>query len=232
MCPAQPLQRPGASTTWGRSSGIFATARRSATAFSTSALNNAGQIVGFFTSLSFSHGFLDTNGSFTQIDVPGATSTQVWGINNAGQIVGSYSAMGDGHHGFIDTNGSFTQIDVPLPGTIITDTFGINDSGQHVGSFGSLAPGINGYIDTNGSFTQINVPFVGATGTQVFDINDAGQIVGLFQLPDVHNMGLPHAFIADPVPEPASLILLGSGILTLGSFRMIRPRKRRWHRAT
>ena len=41
------------------------------------------------------HGFLDTGGNFTQIDVPGATSTFANGINGAGQIVGS--ATGDPH---------------------------------------------------------------------------------------------------------------------------------------
>jgi hypothetical protein len=36
------------------------------------------------------HGFLDTSGSFTQIDVSGATPTLAAGINDTGQIVGLY----------------------------------------------------------------------------------------------------------------------------------------------
>jgi hypothetical protein len=36
------------------------------------------------------HGFLYSGGSFTQIDVPGATPTDAHGINGAGQIVGSF----------------------------------------------------------------------------------------------------------------------------------------------
>jgi hypothetical protein len=37
---------------------------------------------------------LYTDGSFTNIDVPGATgSTYAWGINNSGQIVGYYYDM-------------------------------------------------------------------------------------------------------------------------------------------
>ena len=35
-------------------------------------INNAGQIVGLFDNSTGAHGFLDTGGSFTQIDVPGA----------------------------------------------------------------------------------------------------------------------------------------------------------------
>src|SRR3954447_13134218 len=69
------------------------------------------------------------NFSFTQIDVPGAFSTQAFGINDAGQIVGTFSdSTGTGQHGFLDTGGSFTPIDVP-GATIGTFANGINDAG-------------------------------------------------------------------------------------------------------
>src|SRR4051795_11643503 len=53
--------------------------------------------------------------SFTQIDVPGADSTEAHGINDVGQIVGVFGNRGmfAPSHGFLDTGGSFTQIDVP-----------------------------------------------------------------------------------------------------------------------
>src|SRR3954451_17700742 len=70
--------------------------------------------------------------SFTQIDVPGASSTQAFGINDAGQIVGGF-ADSTGGHGFLFTGGSFTQIDVP--GASVTQAQGINDAGQIVGAF-------------------------------------------------------------------------------------------------
>ena len=49
------------------------------------------------------HGFVDTGGSFTTIDVPGASSTQgAFGINDSGQIVGWwFGAIGE--HGFLAT---------------------------------------------------------------------------------------------------------------------------------
>jgi probable HAF family extracellular repeat protein len=47
-------------------------------------------IVGFFGDRTGTHGFLDTGGSFTQIDVPGAKVTLARGINDAGQIVGTF----------------------------------------------------------------------------------------------------------------------------------------------
>ena len=45
---------------------------------------------GIFDNTMGHHGYLDTGGSFTQIDVPGATETVASGINEAGQIVGVF----------------------------------------------------------------------------------------------------------------------------------------------
>src|SRR5689334_17289453 len=63
-------------------------------------INDAGEIVGFYSLPApndpyHSHGFIDTNGHFTSIDVPGAQSTQPEAINNRGDIVGTYY---DGAH--------------------------------------------------------------------------------------------------------------------------------------
>src|ERR1700730_15243843 len=92
------------------------------------------------------HGFLDTGGNFTQIDVPGATSTFANGINGAGQIVGRFNNSVGGH-GFLDTGGSFTQIDVP--GANATSANGINGAGQIVGLFDNTT-GVHGFLDTGG----------------------------------------------------------------------------------
>jgi uncharacterized membrane protein len=180
-----------------------------ATGFGTNAYgtNDSGQIVGFFFDAgnTTTHGFLDTGGSFTTIDVPGATRTSAYGINKSGQIVGWFrDAFGD--HGFLDTGGSFTTFNVP--GAIDTYGYGINDSGQIVGSFVDAA-GSHGFVDTGGtfttlpgvatginnsgqivgafglytggSFTAINVP--GASSTSAGGINNSGQIVGSFNFP-------------------------------------------------
>jgi probable HAF family extracellular repeat protein len=54
-------------------------------------INNTGQIVGGFGDASGVHGFLISDGIFTaQIDVPGASFTEVFGINDTGQIVGEF----------------------------------------------------------------------------------------------------------------------------------------------
>jgi probable HAF family extracellular repeat protein len=177
-----------------------------ATGFGTEAfgINDSGQIVGFFFDAgnTTTHGFLDTGGSFTVIDAPGASSTHAYKINDSGQIVGWFQdALGA--HAFVDTGGSFTTINAP--GATNTYAYGINDSGQIVGYFvdalgshgfvdtgGSfttlpgVATGINNSgqiagsfgLDTGGSFTAINVP--GASSTSASGINNSGQIVGSF----------------------------------------------------
>src|SRR4029077_5937652 len=100
-----------------------------ATGFGTQAfgINDSGQIVGSFFDAgnTKTHGFLDTGGSFTTIDVPGATNTNAYGINNSGQIVGWFRD-GLGDHVFLDTGGSFTTINAP--GATSTYAYGINDS--------------------------------------------------------------------------------------------------------
>jgi len=160
-------------------------------------INGAGQIVGSFAGGGFTnHGFLDTGGSFTQIDVPGVPGdTAALDINNVGQIVGGFGDS-TGGHGFVDTAGSFTAFDVP--GAQSTDASGINDAGLIVGTFRVLPPPPGGgarphgyFRDTNGTFTTIDAP--GAIDEFTGGINNAGQIVGQFDA-DV-SLQHPHGFV-------------------------------------
>ena len=96
-------------------------------------INNNGQIVGLFDDASGEHGFVDTNGLFKAIDVPGATKTNARGIDANGDIVGVYDdALGE-HGFFLSANGVFTTINGGA-GTF-TDALGINASGEVVGDF-------------------------------------------------------------------------------------------------
>ena len=52
-------------------------------------INDAGQIVGVFSSSTGNHGFVYNGGSFTFVDFPGSPETVPQGINNQGQIVGT-----------------------------------------------------------------------------------------------------------------------------------------------
>jgi probable HAF family extracellular repeat protein len=136
-------------------------------------INNAGQIVGGFQDSTGAHGFLYSGGSFTTIDVPGATTgtTVAFGINDASEVVGSFYD-GAGSHGFLYSGGSFTAIDVPG----LAVAFGINDVGQIVGSTSSGSHSF--LLNTDGTFTQIDAPDAFITVAQ--GINTIGQIVGWF----------------------------------------------------
>src|ERR1700674_5642725 len=79
--------------------------------------------------------------TFTQIDVPGSSTTQANGINAAGLIVGVF-VNATGTHGFLDTAGTFTTIDVP--GASFTEARGINAAGLIVGVFVN-ATGTHGF---------------------------------------------------------------------------------------
>ena len=103
-------------------------------------INDHGQIVGYYerfenignnTYTNVVHGFVDNNGTFTDIAVPGGTNVRPSGINNLGQIVGTYTDKSGKDEGFIDTNGTVTTI--RAPGATETAVNGINDLGQIVG---------------------------------------------------------------------------------------------------
>jgi hypothetical protein len=70
-------------------------------------INDWGQIVGYYCDSSFKgcHGFLDTNGHFTNIDdlnaSPGSTTPEL--INDVGQIFGSYSDSAGNFPSFLAT---------------------------------------------------------------------------------------------------------------------------------
>ena len=72
-------------------------------------INNAGTIAGFYYQNGY-HGFIKTaGGSYTTIDVAGATDTFIYGINANGRIVGGYGnpEVYTSGHGFIYDNGTY-----------------------------------------------------------------------------------------------------------------------------
>src|SRR5215471_4352588 len=92
------------------------------------AIRKSVVLLTFLVSASFSL----AQGTYVQIDYPGAQITTCWGINATGEITGSYTLpSGGGWQGFILRNGAFET--VSLPGFLSTTLAGINDVGQVVG---------------------------------------------------------------------------------------------------
>lgn len=153
----------------------------SASTTSPSAINDSGQIVGFYfpgCNSCMTRGFFFRAGVFTDIIHPAAGTggvTEPTGINNAGQIVGWYTSPVN-YHGFLLSGGVFTTID--FPGAAKTFVFGINNSGQIVGWYENSDSTQHGFLLSNGAFTAINFP--AARLTRPSSINDSGQIVGSY----------------------------------------------------
>ena len=176
---------PGAGT--GAGSGTFPTC-----------INRTGWIGGYFEN-GLSHGFLRApDGTFTVIDVPGASYTVVNAINSKGDVVGySIPPQCCRYHGFLRTSdGRFHKIQDPshlnAQSVVPTD---INDSGQvagwienHLGqeSFGFLWTAQSG---------MVTFAAPGKTGgTSAWAINADGVIVGSF---DTLEKPYTHGFVRD-----------------------------------
>jgi uncharacterized membrane protein len=204
------------------------------------AINDAGDIVGYSSTLTGSSGFLLSGGNLTQISVPGAgqLGTQAHGLNNAGQIVGSYDTpiMNPSPTGFLLTGGNYTTLGNLGP------AYGINNVGQIVGGSNLLSGGIvtrlevPGFLNTNAQAindvgqiagwygaggvahgfllsdgTYTTLDVPAAQSTHLYGINNAGLVVGDY----TDAAGSEHGFLASPVPEPSALVLLVIGTLGL-----------------
>ena len=149
-------------------------------------------------------------GTYTQIDYPGAFSTQAVGIDDAGNISGWYEDQNTALHGFVLRNGNYISVD--YPGTTGgTALYGMNNVGQVVG-VGGAGPF---FYDMNAqTFTLISYPNVSSTGPSA--INNAGVVVGQVDT----NKGLYGFALKGTkgtlIEPPGTLFATASGISTSG----------------
>lgn len=102
---------------------------------SPSGLNDKGQVAGYFADASgVYHGFLKEYGTYTIIDVPGATNTYPDGLNDRGVIQGQIYDIAGAAEGFLATPGGHFAI-VNYPGPKMTALVGINDRGDVCGGY-------------------------------------------------------------------------------------------------
>jgi hypothetical protein len=138
------------------------------------AINNSGQVAGFFTPASGPvESFLTGHGGLQTIAYPGATSTEALGLNNHGEVVGVYMNAAGNNFGFTWTKqGGFTTIDDP-DGVGMTTVNGVNDQGDLVGFYVDSAGNTDGMLVTpspinvlTNTATTVNVSSPGTVALQ------------------------------------------------------------------
>ncbi len=146
-------------------------------------INNRGQIAGSYDDARGLHGFIEKNGLFNRIDVPGAVETRVAAINETGDVVGSYAVREATEaivqHGFLLSHGTLVTIDVP--GGTNTLPSVLADDGTVAGTFenpAGMAPfNTEGFVFSKGTYSHLNVP---GSVQGVSGISRSGEVVGAY----------------------------------------------------
>jgi hypothetical protein len=210
----------------GTVSTFIPTGGTSATAFG---INDLGTIVGQYTNGQATPGFIRTGAnSYITIDSPSvANDVNAQGINSSGLVAGFYIGNDGQDHGFLANqagavNNSLVGVPVadptipPQPGEpgatfTFSQLLGINDSGIVSGYYQDSTTSQHGFLynSQTGHYTFLDDPDArfsnGVEITQVTGINNSGEISGYYS--DAN--GVFHGFVATPVPEPGSIVVLG-----------------------
>jgi uncharacterized membrane protein len=117
-------------------------------------------------------------GTFTTIDVPGATATLALDINAEGVIVGRYGIAGQTHGFLLTPAGEVMTIDFPAANFTVAGS--INDRGDVVGwyTLPSAPAQRHGFLLKDGVFSSFDPP--GSIFTNALGINERGDIVGRY----------------------------------------------------
>ena len=143
-------------------------------------INNRGTVVGdYATSDANNHGFFLSGGTFTEYDIPGALSTDVFGINDAADFTGTFSNDDVIGQAFVSVGGTVTSFSVPA--ATATLAYQINNSKQLVVGYYIDSSGIlHGYFrDANGAL-HFPIDPSGSVQTILFGDNNRNWVVGRY----------------------------------------------------
>jgi len=156
-----------------------------------SGINESGTVVGYYirASDSTAHGFLLSDGIFSGYDVPGSTSTYIYGLNDLGDFSGRFDGLGF----YRPANGGGFVAVIAINVAIEQTAYGLTSTDVTVGNYVDLGSVSHGFLrEVDGNFT-LNIDPPGSVATIVFDINDQRWVVGRFQ----DSTGATHAFFSD-----------------------------------
>jgi hypothetical protein len=143
-------------------------------------INDSGTVCGdYATSDGNDHGFFLSGGTFTEYDVPGALSTDVFGINDAGDFTGDFSDDDVIGQAYVNVGGTVTSFSVPA--ATATLAYQINNSKQLVVGYYIDSSGIlHGYFrDANGAL-HFPIDPSGSVQTILFGDNNRNWVVGRY----------------------------------------------------
>jgi probable HAF family extracellular repeat protein len=133
------------------------------------------------------HAWVNVNGTFRNVRIPGSSQSRAYGINDKNQIVG-WAILSDGlTHGFMFDKGNVTTLDPP--GSTLTNAWSINNAGIIVGTFVDVSGVFRGFILRNGQYKVFDAPN-GALLTEITAINNHNQMGGIY----FDSAGLQHGF--------------------------------------
>ena len=174
-------------------------------------INDAGTVVGNFGAPDETvHGFIEQNGVFTDIIVPGAASFDRGGlgaINDQGLAVGSYTDASEvGHMYLRDRGGNVTFLPDAIPGALSNDATGINLLGTIAGTVFDSDGNAHGFVFAGGVSTTYD--HAGAVRTRLLGINDKGDVVGFW----VDAGGVRHGLLISGGVEKEILVPGATGV--------------------
>jgi hypothetical protein len=174
--------------------GVFTTLDfPGATTTSAWGINNAGEVVGEYSTGVGIHGFTYQSGTYTDVTVSGATYTQLRGINNVGDIVGTFSKA-TGTHGLLLSNG--IQHFLNDPAAQATYAYGVNDHKHIVGWLylvdGHGAVSFAGFTFFRGNYMSITE--AGSNDVEALAIDNNLDVVGEY----TDHQSVTHGFLRTP----------------------------------